>query len=458
MIFMTSLSLEQAESLAPDSGTLNRARKIAKRSKYQNVGISERAIWGVAQGSSQYDSFVDLQGPAFKCSCPVNKLPCKHIMGLMLLVASDPDAATSDTMPDGLTAWLDKRDSTAQGKATKAANKGTGEVKDKAAQERRVQAREANVQQGIDELERFLEDIVSTGLIEASKRTDDLWEQIRRRLMDAQARGLASQLEAIRLMMGQGPNWTDKVLLEIAWLYNLIRGYRSREHLPAGLVDELRMRIGWNKSKEELAVSPKVEGQWLILNLNLTYERELYTQTIWMMHTGTGQLAQVLNFATPFNPEAIQRGLVAGTLIQGQATYYSQWSPRRVAFVRTHALQQDNAEEFDWMANYAHVNIRKAVSTLQQGRIRQPLPAQWPLLLQDVRLVMKDQRLALADAQGCLLLIDETQAKSWELLAAMGDQTATVFVTTTDGQQVTPWACLQQGRWIALDLDQEDVE
>ena len=99
---MTSLSLEQAESLAPDSGTLNRARKIAKRSKYQNVGMSERAIWGVAQGSSQYDSFVDLHGPAFKCSCPVKKLPCKHIMGLMLLVASDPDAATSDTMPDGL--------------------------------------------------------------------------------------------------------------------------------------------------------------------------------------------------------------------------------------------------------------------------------------------------------------------------------------------------------------------
>ncbi len=455
---MTALSLEQAESLAPDSGTLNRARKIARHSKYQNVGMSDRAIWGIALGSSQYDSFVDLQGPAFKCSCPVKKLPCKHIMGLLLLVASDPGVATSDTMPEGLTAWLDKRDSTAQAKATKAANKGTNEVKDKVAQERRGQTREANVQQGLDELEQFLEDIISTGLIEASKRTDDLWDQIRRRLMDAQARGLASQLEAIRLMMGQGPNWTDKVLLDIAWLYNLIRGYRSREHLPAGLVDDIRMRIGWNKSKEELAASPGVDGQWLVLNLNLTYERELYTQTIWIMHTSTGQLAQVLNFATPFNPEAIQRGLVAGTLIQGQATYYSQWSPRRVDFVRTHALQQDNAGEFGWMANHAHAGIREAVSTLQQKRIFHPLPAQWPMLLQDVRLVMKDQRLALADSQGCLLLIDATLAKPWELLAAMGNQTAMVFVTTTDGQQVTPWACLQQGRWIALDLNQESME
>ncbi|MFG1488965.1 SWIM zinc finger family protein, partial [Oceanospirillum sp. HFRX-1_2] len=282
---MPPLSLEQAESLAPDSGTLNRARKIAKSSKYQNVGQSERAIWGTALGSKAYESYVDLNGPAYKCSCPVKKLPCKHLMGLMLLVAAEPSAATSATPPEALTAWLEKRDGAAQAKATKAAAKASGEgVKDSAAQARRAENREANVQQGISELKQFLDDIVSNGLLEAKKHKYDAWQQVRRRLIDAQAKGLASQLEQIRLMMGGSGDWTRNVLQEISALHSLLCAWENRGNLPPELADEVRMRIGWNKTRDEVLSQDGPEGDWLIINQQTLYQSDLYSQQIWLLH------------------------------------------------------------------------------------------------------------------------------------------------------------------------------
>ena len=114
------LSMEQVEALAPDPGTLKRAKKLARPQNFKDVGCNDRAVWAVAVGSSTYDTCVDLQGPAYRCSCPVPRPPCKHALGLLTLVASDPSLALLNEPPDKHAAWLHKRDDTAKTKATKA--------------------------------------------------------------------------------------------------------------------------------------------------------------------------------------------------------------------------------------------------------------------------------------------------------------------------------------------------
>lgn len=446
------LSMDQVEALAPDAGTLSRAKKIAKPKNYTQVGANERAIWAVSLGSAHYDTYIDIQGPAYKCSCPVKKLPCKHAMGLMVLVAQEPGVIKEDSPPEALSDWLSKRDGAAKAKAGKA----KGEVKDPAAQAKRAQQREANVAKGLDELRRFLEDSVRMGLAESSKRSSDVWEQMQKRLIDAQARGLSRTLDWMRLEMGSGPQWTETVLRTLLRLHALIRAYDNREQLSPELIEDIRERIGWSKSKEQVLQHTAVPGPWLVMNHATTYESGLYTQTIWLLQQATGHMAKVLNFASDFNRDTLHGGYQSGTLINAQAYDYSQWSPQRVILERESAFEYQPVENWDWFEAQAAANITSALEELQRQRIRHPFQESWPLLVKNVRAVQKGEQLALADENNCLLLIENTYQRPWQLLSAMGKNAVSVFMTTIDGRQVVPWAVLNRGQWLAINMNEMD--
>src|SRR4051795_4347100 len=74
------------EGLAPDAASVSAARKLARPAPWSDTGRDERAVWGLCRGSGArpYQVQVDLDGPAFRCSCPSRKLPCKHAVALMV--------------------------------------------------------------------------------------------------------------------------------------------------------------------------------------------------------------------------------------------------------------------------------------------------------------------------------------------------------------------------------------
>src|SRR5687768_12992448 len=129
-------SPEQIIALAPDAASAKAGRGLATAGKWQNVGQDERALWGECQGSGAkpYQTVIDLNEPAFKCSCPSRKFPCKHALGLFLLIANqtaNPGAgstasttttsgiattAHTGTAPAWAAEWLAKRDTEAQRK------------------------------------------------------------------------------------------------------------------------------------------------------------------------------------------------------------------------------------------------------------------------------------------------------------------------------------------------------
>src|SRR5918996_4498463 len=110
-------SSDQIIALAPDAASAKAGRSLATASKWQNVGGDERALWGECQGSGAkpYQIVIDLNEPAFKCSCPSRKFPCKHSLGLFLLVANQrATGSTVTTAPDWAAEWLEKRDEQVQ--------------------------------------------------------------------------------------------------------------------------------------------------------------------------------------------------------------------------------------------------------------------------------------------------------------------------------------------------------
>ena len=109
---MNHFSKPQVEQLAPDAASLKAGKDLAHLAKWVTLGVSERALWGEVQGSGKnpYQTQVDGNSTAFKCSCPSRKFPCKHGIGLLFLFADY--AAKFQNTPDEpawVKEWIDKR-------------------------------------------------------------------------------------------------------------------------------------------------------------------------------------------------------------------------------------------------------------------------------------------------------------------------------------------------------------
>src|SRR5262249_23344812 len=143
---------EQILALAPDAGSAKAGQRLATGRKWQTLGADEQTAWGLCQGSGKdpYQTQIDLTEPACRCSCPSRKLPCKHALGLFLLLAAQPAAFKEKRPPDWVGEWIASRAKRAQQRVDKQVKVETGEkTVDAAAQAKRAANREAKVTAGL---------------------------------------------------------------------------------------------------------------------------------------------------------------------------------------------------------------------------------------------------------------------------------------------------------------------
>jgi len=88
MTSLGSITIEQIKALAPDSRAFADGKKLGKPSAFRRLGREGDAVWGVALGSKGDAYAVLARSPEdVKCSCPSRKRPCKHALGLLVLIA-----------------------------------------------------------------------------------------------------------------------------------------------------------------------------------------------------------------------------------------------------------------------------------------------------------------------------------------------------------------------------------
>ncbi len=116
---------EQVLALAPDAGSQKSGQELANTRKWQSIAMGGTALWGECQGSGAkpYQTRVDLNGPAFKCSCPSRKFPCKHGLGLLLLYSLSQDSFRQAEPPKWVQEWLDSRQERSQRKEKQEENR-----------------------------------------------------------------------------------------------------------------------------------------------------------------------------------------------------------------------------------------------------------------------------------------------------------------------------------------------
>jgi len=161
--------------MAPDPAAAKAGQGQAVPVRWPTLGHDEQAAWGECQGSgaAPYRCQAALADGAARCSCPSRKLPCKHAIGLLLLLADGQVPAAA--CPDWVAEWLANRASRAS-RASRAdrADRQAGKAAqptpaDPQAQQRRAASREKKVDAGVEELRRWLGDLARGGLAAAAR-------------------------------------------------------------------------------------------------------------------------------------------------------------------------------------------------------------------------------------------------------------------------------------------------
>lgn len=284
---------ERVLALAPDAASTSAAQQLLRTGRWSATGSTGRSVWGRCQGSGRtpYQTVVDLVGPAYACSCPSRKFPCKHALALLLLWSAG-QVAVVDTEADFAADWLRSRDARA---VTSAAPRAAAVVDPEAAA-RRSAARLDKVSRGLEDLELWLQDQVRNGLAGIERAGYAHFDRVAARMVDAQAPGVASMLRSVPAELA-GDGWPERVLERLGALHLLVRAHQRLAELPAELAANVRSRVGYPVARADVLSSPALADDWVALGAVDTVDYQLESRRVWLRGLRTGRWGVWLSFA-----------------------------------------------------------------------------------------------------------------------------------------------------------------
>jgi hypothetical protein len=312
-------------TLAPDQASASAGQQLAGAHSWLDVGCSDRAVWGRCRGSGvePYTMMVGLEPPStFACSCPSRKAPCKHVLGLLLTWSAGSVGPAVDE-PVEVQAWLSARSVRRRTRESPAGSL------DPAAAAKTAAERRARVDEGLEELDRWLLDQVRGGLAGLERAGFAHFDRMAARMVDAQAPGVAGLLRAIPGQLS-GDGWPGRLLDRLAALHLLAQAHQRLDSLPPDLASTVRSRVGYPVSKKDVLASQPVPDLWAALGGVDQVEYQLQTRRVWLHGLTTGRWALWLTFAPP--GQDLDTSIKAGVVYAADAHFYPGAGQYRALF------------------------------------------------------------------------------------------------------------------------------
>jgi hypothetical protein len=435
---MFQLSAAQVQGLAPDAASAAAGKKLAKPASWRNLGYSADALWGECQGSALYQTRVSLADLTAKCSCPSRKFPCKHSLGLLLLAVDTPNLFAAGAPPEWVTSWLEKRDASQQKKQERVAQAAAKPV-DEVAQGKRLQKRHDSIAAGLDQLDAWLADLLRGGLARARAEPPSFWDTQARRLVDAQAPGLATRLRQCSARLGAGEESAARLLDDLGGLALLTHAYRRLDALEPALADDVRRMLGITLDQAEvIAHGDLVEDDWSVLGVVVEDDERVRMQRVWLEGARSGRRALVLQFAV--GGARFTEALVLGSTITARLAFWPSACPQRALIAErsgvTGAMERAPRGE----------TIAVASARFADRLARLPWLEREVFVLDSVVLV-PEPRACVVDAEARALgLVGEHH----DLLLAWSGGHPVTLVAEWDGYALAPLAAWSTSRVLAL--------
>jgi len=415
-------------ALAPDAAVAHAARGLAVPTTWSNLGSDDVGVWGLYRGTSAepYEVMVDRAGPAWRCSCPSRKVPCKHTLGLLLLWAEGN--VPTMVRPERAARWLAARAAAAPAEAGPDApsrpardrpptSVATGSPPPDRGKEKRADERAARVRAGLDELDRWLADQVRRGLAAPDSTSRAAWEGAASRLVDAQAGALANRVRRATELLDAGPSGLGAVLGELSTLHTLAVAGRRPAALDPDLAMSVRTVVGWTVAREEVLAGTPVTDHWHVVARSDTEEQRITVRRTWLLGRRTGRWGLVLDFAA-FG-QTLSAEPAVGTVLHADLHHFPGRVPIRALVGVEHEPVQDDVE------GPSPSTVAGTLADAGWAIAREPWLERWPGVVRATPTPRSGGRgWALVDSTGALpLVVDRAIAT---LLAVSGGRPVVV--------------------------------
>lgn len=410
---MSRWTASQVTEVAPDAASLAAGRKLAVPGPWRETGCNDVLVWGQCQGSGKtpYQVSVDLTGPAYRCSCPSRKFPCKHALALLMLW-SEGAMDESGQVAAFAEEWASQRAE----RSTTSAGAETERAPDPAARAKRLEQRLARMDAGVDDFRLWLADLVRAGLAAARAQPYSYWDTAAARLVDAQLPALAERVRDEASQVHARPDWSQHLLAELGRWWTITCAWQRRELLDPDELADLRVAVGWAQSSDEVRDADVRPGPWTVLGAHRTDDGRLQQQRTWLAGDD-GEVVAVLDFAGYGQALAVPQ--LSGARLQVDVSRYPGSVPRRALF-RDPPVGAETATALPGRTSLAEVRAAAAA-----GLARTPWRDRQPAALADVRIVGEGDRWHVSDATGSVPLLPG--APVWMMLALGGGRAMDVF-------------------------------
>ncbi|MDZ5661263.1 SWIM zinc finger family protein [Nocardioides sp. S-58] len=412
---MSRWTASQVTEVAPDAASLAAGRKLAVPGPWRETGCNDVLVWGQCQGSGKtpYQVSVDLTGPAYRCSCPSRKFPCKHALALLMLW-SEGRMDDSGQVAAFAEEWAGQRAARA-GAPAPAADKPA----DPAARAKRLEQRLARMDAGIEDFRLWLTDLVRSGLAAARAQPYTFWDDAAARLVDAQVPALAERVREAGSLVHARPDWAHHLLAEVGRWWTITCAWQGRDRLDADELADVRVAVGWAQSSEEVRDGDARPGPWTVLGAHRSDDGRLQQQRTWLAHDD-GEVVVVLDFAGYGQALAVPQ--LSGARLDVVVSRYPGSDPRRAMF-RDPPAGAEPVTALPGRTPLAEVHAAAAAALARAPwRDRHPAP------LAGVRIVRgggEGGEWHASDASGSVPLA--AGAPVWMLLALSGGEPVDVF-------------------------------
>lgn len=411
---------DQILALAPDASSAKSGKDLSPPRKWKTLGSNALCAWGSIQGSGKdpYQISIDLSGPAFKCSCPSRKFPCKHGLGLFLVLVQHPASLTETTPPAWTSEWMGKR---AEKEEKKTAKKlvpdeepdAEAAAKAAASAERRAASRESKVTEGLEEVGIWLEDMVRVGFAALPGKPFSYWQSPAARLVDAQASGLARRVRSLDGITTTGEGWPKQLLRKISLLQLVREAWPRISSLSEPVQADLRATIGFPTNQEEVLQGSSLRDQWVVVGARIDEEERLRTQRTWLLGLNSRRPALCLSFSAGPN-QPLDISLVPGTTIDADLAFYPGSWPVRALVKQRHGMSESLPKAFPAQ------NISEAIGSAAEALAVNPWLESVLFSLSEVTPLPRNDGWVLRDAQGSVIPMAITDERAWVLYSVSG--------------------------------------
>lgn len=411
------LTLDHITSLAQSSIDLEKAKPLSSPKKWRLLATNDQIIWGEVKssGAVYYKTQFVPKTKQFKCNCPSRKKPCAHVLALMLIYAEARSGFKNiQQLPEWVADWLLVKDHPEITQRTEEQEAKLAEQRLKTRAKRLLQ-----MEEGLNELDLWLNDVVRQGLANLEVQPPDFWEEIAGRLVNAKCGKLARRVRHLPTLFGQ-PNWHERMLAEIGELYLLLKGFKNIQQLPPALQQEMLNQAGINVKKEELIDVKGVQDTWLVIGQTEGKDEDsnLFFRRTWIAGEKSQKVALLLEYAWGTNP--YETNFKPGNQFRGEVVYYPSAFDLRVSLRNFQTV----AEPF-LINGYEHFNhFAKAYANAVGAN---PWLLVFPAILENVIPVFEKDAFFLVDEQQKMLPLKTDEETAWTTLALSGGQPITVF-------------------------------